>query len=57
MQPTSSAILYPVRQEEMRQPNPLAPGYVGTYSPPAPYKTCRHTSARVKGGPDFMNRP
>ena len=25
--------VYPVRQEEIGQPDPLATGYVGTYSP------------------------
>ena len=50
MQPPSSTSLYPVRQEELRQPNPLAPGYVGTHSPPVPYKTCRHPPPESKGG-------
>ena len=33
-----SETLYPVQQEKIGKPDPLALGYVGTYSPPADYK-------------------
>lgn len=29
---------YPVSPEQIGQPDPLEPDYVGTYSPPADYK-------------------
>ncbi len=37
MNATSSATPYPLPLEGLLLPDPLAPGYLGTYSPPAEY--------------------
>ena len=39
MKSESSETLYPVQQEKIGKPDPLALGYVGTYSPPSDYRT------------------
>ena len=39
MKSESSETLYPVQQEKIGKPDPLALGYVGTYSSPADYRT------------------
>ena len=38
MQPTSWEAIYDVQQEKIGPPDPTAPGYVGTYTPPGTYK-------------------
>lgn len=38
MKPTSSVKRYPLRQEKIGRPDPLARDYAGTYSPPPPYQ-------------------
>jgi hypothetical protein len=47
MKPIPSATPYPIQQENIGQPNPLAPGYVGTYSPSPPYTKLEHQQARI----------
>ena len=37
MKPTALEMLYSMPQEQIAQPDPLAPGYLGTHTPPAPY--------------------
>jgi hypothetical protein len=39
MNPTRLKRRYPKQVETLSQPNPLAPDYVGTFSPPTHYKS------------------
>lgn len=53
MKQTSSVKRYRSQPEGLRVPDPQAPDYVGTYTPPAPYKTRQRRAATTKSTPSL----
>lgn len=55
MKRTSLQTFCYVQQEKIGRPDPTAPGYVGTYTPPKTYKVREREKGGVLGKPDNGN--